>query len=449
MPAVRAAARGRPRGPRANQRERLIDAIVELAGNNGHHSLSIAQISARAGVSSATFYEQFADREECLVAAYRALTEEMLARMATSLQSPEWVAAARPAFGELLRGLAADPAAGRVMFVEALAGGPRLRAEMRKVLDGVEHSAEALLDGATASGATLDIPGRALVGAVRHVVARHLRTHSEDRLPQISDEMLAWMGRYAVPVEAGRWSTGPDALAEPPAANAGAPGPAEPERLPRGRHGLPPGAVARNQRGRILLATASVTREKGYANATVADIVAAAGVAKEAFYRHFRDKEHVFLEAQQAPNQQILDALVSAYFSVGEWPERIWVMLRTLLALAAANPVMSHMRLVDAYTAGPEAARRAEGITRAFTIFLEEGYHQRPDAEALPRLFSQAIAGGIFEIIQHDVADGRTAELGRRLPQLAYLAMAPFLGPHAAIDAVEALRAADGPMSSR
>lgn len=426
--------------PRANQRERLVDAIVELAGHHGYQGLSIAQISARAGVSSATFYEQFADREECLVAAYRGLTGEMLARMATSLQSPEWVAAARPAFSELLRALEADPGGGRVMFVEALAGGPRLRAEMRKVLDGVEQSAETLLDGAPATGATLDIPGRALVGAVRHVVARHLRTHSEDRLPRISDEMLAWMGCYAVPVAAGRWSTGPEALAELPASSVSAAEPTEPERLPRGRHRLPPGAVARNQRGRILLATASVTREKGYANATVADIVAAAGVAKEAFYRHFRDKEHAFLEAQQAPNQQILDALVRAYFSVSEWPERIWVMMRALLALAAANPEMSHLRLVDAYTAGPEAARRAENITRGFAIFLEEGYHQRAEAEALPRLFSQAIAGGIFEIIQHDVADGRTAELGRRLPQLAYIAMAPFLGPQAAIEAISELR---------
>lgn len=424
--------------PRPSQRERLIDAIVELAGRDGYQNLTVAQISGRAGVSSATFYEQFADREECLLAAYRVLSEEMLERMASSLRAEDWASASRPAFSELLRGLEQDPDAGRLMFVEALAGGPRVRAEMSRVLDGVEGTAEALLDGAPPGGVTLDIPGRALVGAVRNVVCRHLRSHSEDRLPRISEEMLAWMGRYAVPVGAGRWSTGPAAVLSR-ADRAPHEGIARPERLPRGRHGLSPGAVARNQRGRILLATASVTMEKGYAGATVADIVASAGVAKEAFYKHFRDKEHVFLEAQQAPNQQILDALVGAYFSVDRWPERIWLMLRTLLNLAAANPAVTHLRLVDAYTAGAEAARRAEGMTRAFTIFLEEGYRQRPDAEQLPRIFSQAIAGGIFEIIQHEVAGGRTAELPCRLPQLAYVAIAPFLGPDAAIAAVTEL----------
>jgi AcrR family transcriptional regulator len=422
---------------RPSQRERLVDAIIELAGRFGYQSLSIAQISARAGVSSATFYEQFSDREDCLLAAYRAVTERTLARMASSLQEGEWASAARPAFAGLLGTLSEDPDAGRVMFVEALAGGPRLRAELRSVLDGMEQNAELLLDGAPQAGVTLDIPGRALIGAVRHVVSRHLRTHSEDRLVALSDEMLAWMASYAVPAADGRWSTSPDALLAPATAPSlpAAPPPGR-ERLPRGRHGLPPGAVARNQRSRILQATASVTMEKGFASTTVADIVAGAGVAKEAFYRHFEDREQAFLEAQEHPTQQILDTLVRAYFSAEGWHERIWRGLRALLELIAANPVMAHLRLVECYTAGPTAVRRAEETTRSFTIFLEEGYRQRPQAAGLPRLFSQAIAGAIFEIIQHDVASGAVAELPTRLPQLAYVATAPFLGPAAAIEAI-------------
>ncbi|MEA2215882.1 MAG: hypothetical protein QOK19_1443 [Solirubrobacteraceae bacterium] len=420
---------------RPTQRERLIDAIIDLAGRFGYQSLSIAQISARAGVSSATFYEQFGDREECLLAAYRAVTERTLARMASSLQEGEWASAARPAFAELLRTLSDDPDAGRVMFVEALAGGPRLRGELRSVLDGMEQNAEMLLDNAPPEGVTLDIPGRALVGAVRHVVSRHLRTHSEDKLTALTEEMLAWMACYAVPAAAGRWSTSPAAtLAPAPSLPAAAP--AGRVRLPRGRHGLPPGAVARNQRSRVLQATAAVSMEKGYANTTVADIVAAAGVAKEAFYRHFSDREQAFLEAQEHPTQQILDTLVRAYFSADQWHERIWRGLRTLLDLIAANPVMAHLRLVECYTAGPTAVRRAEETTRSFTIFLEEGYRQRPEATELPRLFSQAIAGAIFEIIQDDVAAGATAELPCRLPQLAYVAMAPFLGPARAIEVI-------------
>jgi len=317
-----------------------------------------------------------------------------------------------------------------------------VRAAVREVLAGMEQSAEALLDNAPPDGVTLDIPGRALIGAVRHVVARHLRTHSEDKLPRLAEDVLASMACYTVPTAAGRWSIGPEALlgAAPPAAP---PGGGEIERLPRGRHGLPPGAVLRSQRARIIQATAAVTMEKGYASTTVAEIVSSAGVAKEAFYRHFGDKEEAFLAAQEAPGQQILDALVRSYFSADEWAERVWRALRTLLAAAAANPVMSHLRLVECYSAGALAAQRGEEVTRSFTIFLEEGFRQRPEGAALPRLVPQAIAGGVFEIVQQEVAAGRTAELPRLLPQLAYVAIAPFLSPGTAIEVLREKIAAE------
>ena len=112
------------------QRDRLIEAMIELAGQLGYQTLSIAQISARAGVSSATFYEQFTDKEECLLAAYRSVTEETLARMQSALEEGEWARAARPAFGELLQSVQSNPDGGRVMFVEALTGGPRVREEL-------------------------------------------------------------------------------------------------------------------------------------------------------------------------------------------------------------------------------------------------------------------------------------------------------------------------------
>ncbi len=63
-----------------------------------------------------------------------------------SLPEGEWAGAVRPAFTELLRSVQQDPDAGRVMFVEALAGGPRVRAAVRGLLDAIERNAETLLD---------------------------------------------------------------------------------------------------------------------------------------------------------------------------------------------------------------------------------------------------------------------------------------------------------------
>ena len=113
--------------------------------------------------------------------------------------------------------------------------------------------------------------------------------------------------------------------------------------------------------------------------------------------------------------------------------------------MIAENPAISHLRLVECYAAGPAAIRRAEEITRSFTIFLEEGYSYRPEARELPHLCSRAIAGALFEIIQRDIARGEPAALRGQLPRLVYVAIAPFTGPDEAIELVEQISARRAP----
>ncbi len=280
-----------------------------------------------------------------------------------------------------------DPDGGRVLYIESMAGGPRMLEARRRVLGEFEQRAQDFLDSTPPASVKLDLPATALVGATRAIVSRHLRTDAEDQLPALADDLVAWLEAYAIPAGQARWSTGPAAQlpaegaqrSSAPRAQARAA-----QRLPRGRHGLPAGVVARSQRTRIIYGTAEVMMAKGYANATVADIVAAAGVARDVFYEHFTDKHHAFMEAQQHPTQHILDTCAAAYFAAERWPERVWQGLSTLIELIVENPAISHLRLVECYAAGPEAIRRAEEITRSFTIFLEEGYRYRPQAEELP-----------------------------------------------------------------
>jgi len=435
--------------PKRTQRERLVEAMIELCAQTGYLSVSVAQVSSHAGVSSATFYEQFGGKEDCLLAAYRAAATRVFGEMQAAVTGADsdWSSAARAALDGLLSALQSDPDAGRVLFVEALAGGSRVRETRARALGRLERTVGEFLDNAPAAGNTLDIPVAPLMGAVRSIVSRHLRTHSEDRLGLLVEDMLAWMGAYAIPAGGARWSTGPHALLPPARGQEPAPtsesdaAARQPARLPRGRHGLPASVVARSQRGRIIHGTAEVMMAKGYASATVADIVTAAGISRDVFYEHFTSKQHAFQEAQQYATQHIFDACAAAYFSAEDWPERVWNALRTLIGLIASNPAISHLRIIECYAAGPAAIRSTEEILRAATIFLEEGYSYSPEARGLPRLCSQAITGAVFEVIYRHVARGDTAALPRRLPQLVYIALAPFTGPERAIRLVEQLSA--------
>ncbi|HUA10400.1 MAG TPA: helix-turn-helix domain-containing protein [Solirubrobacteraceae bacterium] len=419
--------------------------MTDEAARVGYHNVSVAQVASSAGVSSATFYELFPDKESCMIAAYRAAILrffEPLSELAASRELPQVVTAA---LSQLLDAVQQQPNAARLLFIEALSAGGRLDAERSAVAQEIARRTRAVIGGHPGGtvGARLDIPTVALVGGVRNTVSRHLHNHAEDRLPAISADLARWALSYATIAATARWSSSEHALlpagrqrvlAVPP----GAPIQRLP-RLPRGRHHLPHTFVARSQRTRLIYGTAEVMLAKGYANATVADIVTAAGVSRAVFYEHFKDKEHAFLAAQQHPTHYVLDVCATAYFAGDEWPDRVWRYIQALLALIAESPALSHLRLVECYAAGPEAIRRAEDITRSFTLFIEEGYRYSSRAAYLPRLCPQAITGALYEIVQRHVASGRYDRLQRQLPRLTYVVLAPYTGPEQAISLVRDL----------
>jgi AcrR family transcriptional regulator len=438
----RRASHGLPRRTlKRSQRQRLIDAMIELAALRGYQGVPITELCSYAGVSPVTFYEQFRSKEECFRAAYVSCAEQLFERMrAIAADGDDWSVLARRALGELLAGLEHDPDAGRLLFIEALGAGPVIEAERDRILTEFARGARAMTQSNSSAAGRPDVPLMAVIGAVRHIISHYLRIHAADRLPSLLEPGLAWLTSYSVPAASELWSTSPAALLE---LDAPLPSPAAwaPRTLPPGTHGLPAGVIVRSQRTRLLNATAEVMLAKGFANAKIADIVAAARVARPVFYEHFADKEQAFLEAQDHRTQFIQDCCAQAYFSADEWPQRVWRGLEALLALISANPAISHLRLVECYAAGPKAIRRAEEITRSFTIFLEEGYRYGEPQLPPPRLFSDAIAGAIFEIVRRCAAAGEWAQLPQRLPELAYIAIAPFTGPPRAVALVEEIKA--------
>ncbi|MDX6603376.1 MAG: hypothetical protein QOF13_2578 [Solirubrobacterales bacterium] len=61
-----------------NQRERLIAAMAEVCGERGYAKSSVAEVAKRAGVSTASFYRQFKDKRECMLASFNELFGRLL-----------------------------------------------------------------------------------------------------------------------------------------------------------------------------------------------------------------------------------------------------------------------------------------------------------------------------------------------------------------------------------
>jgi AcrR family transcriptional regulator len=115
-----------------NQRERLLAALASIVAERGYAKTTIAQITEAAAVSRRTFYENFADKQECFLAAFDALDSHLERLMIEAAGSetdwPDRVAAVLLA---MMRFFASRPQFARLYLVEA-AGAGEATAERRE-----------------------------------------------------------------------------------------------------------------------------------------------------------------------------------------------------------------------------------------------------------------------------------------------------------------------------
>jgi len=108
-----------------NQRERLIAGIAEAIAENGYSGTTIAHVTRAAAVSRRTFYEHFASKDECFVAAYESVMGELRERVSEAFDDEEeWPQAIKAGIRAMLEFLAAEPNLARLCMVEALVAGP-------------------------------------------------------------------------------------------------------------------------------------------------------------------------------------------------------------------------------------------------------------------------------------------------------------------------------------
>src|SRR5882757_2126348 len=76
-----------------NQRERLIAGLAEAVVEHGYAATTITHITKAAAVSRRTFYEHFESKEDCFLAAYDVVLEQLRERVIAAGEAvDEWPA---------------------------------------------------------------------------------------------------------------------------------------------------------------------------------------------------------------------------------------------------------------------------------------------------------------------------------------------------------------------
>jgi AcrR family transcriptional regulator len=153
------------------QRARIISALAKVLTERGYVNTPVAAIIERAGVSRETFYEQFASKQECFVAALENTVQDLGAMLSTALDRP---GTPIERFDRMLRvyldALAARPDTARLFLIETYAAGDEA---MRRRLELQSEFVDGLLTIFDRSSARDRAACEALVGAtVAMVTAR-------------------------------------------------------------------------------------------------------------------------------------------------------------------------------------------------------------------------------------------------------------------------------------
>ena len=188
-----ATARGRHAPPpevrRPLQRERLLRAAAAEFAQRGYRGTSSDSISRRAAMSKATFYEHFANKEECMLALYDqsvAVVQGSMAQAARHAPRGDAEARLRAGTRAFLTALAEHPEHAQTLLVEIIGAGPRAAARRDQILQGFA----AVLDAENAASARRGLTARfaspddafAVVGAIVELVSRQVRLGVPERV---------------------------------------------------------------------------------------------------------------------------------------------------------------------------------------------------------------------------------------------------------------------------
>jgi len=158
------------------QRTKILEAVAALVADRGVAGATLADTLAGAGVSRRVFYELFADRTECLVAAFELAVERCSARMLPAYQAERrWRDGVRAALAEGLRFLDEQPALGRLLVVHSLGAVPELlarRVELQGALRDVVDRGR--FERAARRSQPPPIAAEGVVGAVLAVIQSRL-----------------------------------------------------------------------------------------------------------------------------------------------------------------------------------------------------------------------------------------------------------------------------------
>ncbi len=407
-----------------HQRVRIVRATVDLVAEQGYYTVKVRQLVRLAGVSSRAFYQNFESKEDCLLR-----THEMVARracgriIAAQAEEPDWRKRLRLVFDAFARELEREPRAARFALIEVYVATPSALEQARQVERTFEGMVSESLARYPNGIAVPPLIVEGIVAGIAQVARTRVRVGRRPEIMGLGDELMKWAfsypGEFADQlIDLDSQSIWRNTLLEPPIS------PIDPE----GGETWPP----TGDRALLLSSVADLAASDGYDKLTVSRICAEASVPRKVFHANFTSVEDCLVAALKQKGDGALAQAARAQTAGRNWPGGLYRALVALCDLVASDPFLARACLADHFAPGSSGSRFRQRLITALVEQLSESCPSRlrPSALAL-----EATAGAIWSLFHHHVV--RNWRQQRQISAtLAFLALAPAIGPEAAVSAI-------------
>lgn len=475
-----------PRGPHSlnskevvrHQRLRMHGAMVEAVASCGYAGTSVKQVIGLAGVSRRSFYELFANKQECFLATFDLIAARGAQRIGEAYRSSDGDLEnkIRASVNALAEEIEINAKGAGLVLVHAPTAGPPGQARLRGALSIFEQM---LASSFARSPEVARLPNpivRCIVGGIQEAMSLRLRQGRPHEIPAMSDALVRWTLSFHAPtiesvseLLAARARANTAAANVAAAANAAAngdttasaarlrprvrllPGPragyvAHAEEppvawMPAGLHTLSSTAARRfagplisenELRARLRASVLSLAVAEDYGELSAPQIADAAGIPIEAFCELYASKDECFLAAFDELSDDLLQIAADPDLVCEDWPRAVRRVLGNLLRLLAQRPLYAQVIACQALSAGHEALQRDIALMGDIATLLTEG----APGPASNELAVEGVAGAIWHTIRCQVASGQIDLLPALADYLTYVVLTPFIGADAATDIV-------------
>jgi AcrR family transcriptional regulator len=174
------------------QRGRIVAATFEVSAQLGSANVTVAHVVERSGVSRRTFYELFADRQECLLAAFEQAVAYASARVLPAYESAKgWREQIRAGLAALLSFIDDEPVIGRLLIVDSFGSGPATDARRGEIVEVLTRAVDKARAEVKASIKPAPLTAEGIVGGVLTVIHSRITENGKAVLSELTGPLMS------------------------------------------------------------------------------------------------------------------------------------------------------------------------------------------------------------------------------------------------------------------